>query len=83
VAATGGRLCTSVASSISPADALDLAAIAQALPVGWVVQVTPPHGQLSMLPRRYAYAYHRCYVADRELGCVYRANGLHGVRVPA
>lgn len=56
--------------------------LARSLPLGWIVQVTPPHGQLAILPRRYAYAYHRCYVADRELARVYRANGVDGIRIP-
>lgn len=83
VAATGGRLSPSVARSLDAGEAADLVELARALPDGWVVMVTPPHGQLVMLPRRYAHAHHRCYVADRELACVYRANGMHGVRVPA
>lgn len=82
MAATRGRLSPSVARSLKPSEALELAATAQGLPDGWIVQVTPPHGQLVMLPRRYAFAHHRCWVSDRELACTYRANGMHSVRVP-
>jgi len=65
-----------------PSEALELAATARALPDGWIVMVTPPHGQLVMLPRRYAHAHHRCWVSDGELACTYRANGMHSIRVP-
>jgi hypothetical protein len=44
--------------------------------------VLPPHGQLTILPRHYAYAHHRCWVSDGELSVTYRANGQHSVRVP-
>ncbi len=77
-----GEPVASAASVIQPDEVRQLVDLARALPDGWIVQITPPHGQLVMLPRRYAYAYHRCVVADRELACVYRANGLHGIRVP-
>jgi len=83
VAATGGRLSPSVARSLDAVEVESLVELARGLPDGWIVMVTPPHGQLVMLPRRYAYAYHRCYVADRELSRVYRANGIDGIRVPA
>jgi len=35
-----------------------------------------------MLPRRYVHTAHRCYVADGELGVLYRLDSLRGVRVP-
>lgn len=82
MAATPGESSPSVARSLSALEVDSLRAIALALPAGWIVQVTGPHGQLSMLPRRYAHAFHRAHAADRELGCVYAMNGLHGIRVP-
>lgn len=83
MAATGGRLSPSVARSLDAQEVADLAELARGLPDGWIVLVTPPHGQLVMLPRQYARGYHRCHVADRELACIYRADGMHSVRVPA
>lgn len=77
-----GEPVASAASVLQDVEVDDLIAVARALPDGWVVQITPPHGQLVMLPRSYAHAFHRCVVADRELSLVYRADGLHGVRVP-
>lgn len=75
-----GEPVASAASVLQPEEVADLIAIARELPDGWVVQITPPHGQLVMLPRHYAHAFHRCVVADRELSLVYKADGLHGIR---
>ncbi len=77
-----GEPVASAASVLDDREVSDLIALARALPDGWVVQITPPHGQLVMLPRRYAHAFHRCVIADRELSLVYHADGLHSVRVP-
>lgn len=82
MAATPGRHCASEASTFDPLLVEALREIALALPDGWIVQVTGPHGQLVMLPRQYAHAHHRLLAADRELSCVYAQNGLHGIRVP-
>jgi hypothetical protein len=82
VAATGGRLSPSVARSLSALEATELADNARGLPEGWIVMVTPPHGQLAMLPRPYAHAFHRCHVGDRQLARIYRADGVDGIRVP-
>ncbi len=82
MAATRGEHIASVASVLQPDEVGQLVALARALPDGWIVQITPPHGQLVMLPRSYAHAFHRCVIADRELSLVYKADGLHGVRVP-
>ena len=83
MAATRGRLSAAAGGSFDALEVSQLAATAEALPDGWIVQVTPPAGQLCMLPRRYARAYHRCLVADGELRIVYYADGLRGIRVPA
>lgn len=82
MAATRGEHITSAASDLQSVEVEQLVELARALPAGWIVQLTPPHGQLVMLPRSYAHAFHRCVIADRELSLVYKADGLHGVRVP-
>jgi hypothetical protein len=82
VAATGGRLSPSVARSLDAHDAASLASVAQGLPPGWVVTVTPPHGQLAILPREYVHVCHRTWIADREVATVYRMNSGHSLRVP-
>lgn len=73
----------SAARVLSDREARDLIAMARALPASWVVVLTPPHGQVVMLPRRFVHADHRCYVADGELGVLYRINSRQGVRIPA
>ena len=75
-----GEPVASAASVLQPEEVEDIVTLARQLPLGWVVQITPPHGQLVMLPRAYAHAFHRCVVADRELSLVYRGDGVHGIR---
>lgn len=82
MAATRGRPSAAAGGSFDPFEVSQLAATAEALPDGWIVQVTPPHGQLCMLPRRYARAHHRCLIGDGELRIVYYGDGVRGVRVP-
>jgi hypothetical protein len=83
VAATRGRLSAAAGGSFDALEVSQLAATAEALPDGWIVQVTPPHGQLCILPRRYAHAHHRCLVGDGQLRIVYYADGVRGIRSPA
>lgn len=44
----------------------DIAAVALALPEGWIVQLEPPHGQMAITPRVGAPQYVACWSADRE-----------------
>lgn len=72
----------SAARLLSDREARDLAAVARALPSGWCCVVTPPHGQLVLLPRQYVRPAHRCYVADGALGVIYHLDSRRGVRIP-
>lgn len=72
----------SAAGLLSAEDAAQLRDVALGLPKGWVLSVTAPHGQLSILPRPYVRCGHRTWVADAELGVVYRIDARRGVRFP-
>lgn len=68
----------SAARGLNEREVADLAAIARALPAGWVVQVQPPRGQVAILPRAYLDGFHRCFVADAAAARIYRQNTVQG-----
>jgi hypothetical protein len=80
VATSGEAAVSSVARLLSTHDAEQLAATARCLPPGWVVAVSPPHGQLTIRPRAHVDADHRTWVADGSLGVIYRIDARRGVR---
>lgn len=62
----------SAARLLSALEQSELAATALALPAGWVVQVTAPHGQLAILPREYVHEQVRTFIADGQARRIYR-----------
>jgi hypothetical protein len=46
----GEAFSPSVARSLEPSEAADIAAVAKGLPPTWCVQLLPPHGQMAIVP---------------------------------
>lgn len=71
-----GEASPSVARALSELEAECMAAIALALPASWVVQIEPPHGQLSIVPVLERHRFHRCWVASGDQRRIYREDAL-------
>lgn len=71
-----GEASPSVARALSDLEAECLAAIALALPASWVVQIEPPHGQLSIRPVSERNRFHRCWVASGSQRRIYREDSV-------
>lgn len=76
--ATGSGDFPSVARTLGSEEVKSLAALALALPHGWVVVVEPPYGQLAITPRVGRRRFHRAWVASGDGRRIYRDCGLPG-----
>jgi hypothetical protein len=66
----------SAARRLTELEAAQVATTARGLPPGWVVAVEAPHGQLSLKLRGDVPRSALCWVADAELGTIYRLGWL-------